>query len=105
MGQLRNVEVMATLHIEHTISDFDAWRAAFSRFGRARGDGGVLAARVYRPVDDDRYVLIDLDFTTVDQAERFREFLRTRVWSTPDNAPALAGSPITRILRAEPVHA
>lgn len=100
---LPSVEVMATLHIEHPIADFDTWRAAFGRFGSARADGGVLAARVYRPVDDDKYVLIDLDFATVDQARQFQRFLRTCVWSTADNAPALAGSPVTRIPQAEPV--
>jgi hypothetical protein len=94
---------MATLHIEHPITDFGTWRAAFDRFERARADGGVLAARIYRPVDDDKYVLIDLDFATVDQAQQFQQFLRTCVWSTPDNAPALAGTPVTRILQAEPV--
>ena len=96
---------MATLHIEHPITDFGTWRAAFDRFQGARADGGVLAARIYRPVDDDKYVLIDLDFATVDQAQQFQRFLRTRVWSTPDNAPALAGSPVTRILQAELVSA
>ena len=92
---------MATLHIEHPITDFGTWRTAFARFRTARTDGGVLTTRIYRPVDDDKYVLIDLDFTTVDQAEEFEEFLRTRVWSTPDDAPALAGTPVTRVLRAE----
>lgn len=92
---------MATLHIEHPITEFDTWSAAFDRFSQARADGGVLAARVYRPVDDDRYVLIDLDFGTIEQAQRFQQFLRTRIWSTPDNAPGLAGRPVTRILRAQ----
>jgi hypothetical protein len=96
---------MATLHIEHPISDFDTWRSAFDRFGGARADGGVVAARVYRPVDDEKYVVIDLDFANVEQAQRFEHFLRTRVWSNPDSAPALAGSPVTRILHAEPVSA
>jgi len=96
---------MVTLHIEHPITDFDTWRAAFDRFGRARADGGVLSARVCRPVDDDRYVLIDLDFATVHQAQQFERFLRTRIWSTRDDAPGLAGSPVTRILHAEPVSA
>jgi hypothetical protein len=90
---------------QHAITDFDTWRAAFARFGNARADGGVLAVRVYRPVDDDAYVLIDLDFATVGQAQQFQRFLGSRVWSTPDNAPALAGSPSTRILQAEPVSA
>ena len=99
---LPNLPVMATLHIEHPITDFGTWSAAFARFGGARADGGVLAARVYRPVDDDRYVLIDLDFGTVDQARQFREFLQNRVWSDSDAAPGLAGVPVTRILQGEP---
>jgi hypothetical protein len=47
--------------------------------------------------------MIDLDFSTVGQAEGFEQFLRTRVRSTPGNAPALTGTPVTRILQAEPV--
>jgi len=89
---------MTTLRIEHPITDFSIWRAAFGRFQGARTEGGVLATRIYRPVDDDKYVFIDLDFATDDQAEQFHQFLRTRVWSTPDNAPGLAGTPRTRIL-------
>jgi hypothetical protein len=96
---------MATLHIEHPITDFGTWRTAFGRFGEARANGGVLAERIYRPVDDATYVLIDLDFDTVEQAEKFDMFLHTRVWSTPGNAPALAGTPVTRILQAEPMTA
>jgi hypothetical protein len=96
---------MATLRIEHPITDFGTWRTAFGRFDGARADGGVLAARIYRPIDDDTYVLIDLDFATADQAQRFAQFLRTRVWPVSDNAPALAGTPVTRILRSEPLPA
>jgi hypothetical protein len=93
---------MATLRIEHPITDFGTWRAAFDRFDAARADGGALAARIHRPVDDENYVLVDLDFATADQAQRFEQFLRTSVWPAPDNAPALAGTPVTRILRSEP---
>jgi hypothetical protein len=92
---------MATLHIEHAIVDFDMWRAAFDRFAPARDRAGVLAHRVARPVDDPAYVVVDLDFATAEQAGRFLEFLRAEVWSSPANAPALAGTPRTRIL--EPV--
>ena len=94
---------MATLRIEHPITDFTTWQTAFARLSGARADGGVLAARVYRPVDDPQFVLIDLDFASVDQAQAFREFLHSRVWSTPENAPALAGAPLTRIMEPEPV--
>lgn len=93
---------MATLHIEHPISDFATWRAAFDRASGARTEGGVQSLRVYRPIDDPRYVLVDLDFNTVEQAQAFHQFLQTRVWSTPNNSPALAGTPLARVLQAEP---
>lgn len=89
---------MTTLHIEHAIVDFDLWRQAFERFATVRRESGVLAHRVLRPVDDARYVVIDLDFATAEQAQRFLTFLHERVWSSPENAPALAGTPQTRFL-------
>ena len=92
---------MATLHIEHPITDFGTWKAAFDRVAEAREKSGVRAHRILRPVDDAHYVVIDLDFPTAAQAERFLGFLRTKVWTSADNAPALAGTPQTRIL--EPV--
>lgn len=89
---------MVTLHIEHAISDFDTWKEAFDRFADLRDNNGVLRHRVHRPVDDPRYVLIELDFGTGHEATKFLDFLTTRVWSTPANAPALVGVPQTRIL-------
>lgn len=89
---------MATLHIEHAISDFDLWRGAFERFEHHRAQAGVRAARIQRPVDDPHYVVIDLDFDTVGGAEKFLDFLTTTVWSARDKSPALAGTPQTRIL-------
>jgi hypothetical protein len=92
---------MPTLHIEHPVTDLAVWRAAFDRFAERRRQGGVSAERIQRPVDDDRYVLVDLDFPTREQAERFLGFLETTVWASRDSSPALAGTPRTRIL--EPV--
>jgi hypothetical protein len=93
---------MTTLHIEHSIVDFATWRTAFDRFAEARAQAGVRAHRVQRPVDD-HYVVIDLDFDTAEQATRFLAFLRERVWSTPENSPALAGEVHTRVLEAADV--
>lgn len=39
---------MATLHIEHAITDFDTWAQAFARFGDARRQAGVRGHRVQR---------------------------------------------------------
>jgi len=89
---------MVTLHIEHAITDFGAWKQAFDRFADIRRDSGVLRHRVHRPQGDVCYVLIELDFGTVEEATKFRDFLTTRVWSTPANAPALAGTPRSRLL-------
>ena len=94
---------MNTLHIEHPISDFSTWSAAYARFAPRRRAGGVLAERVTRPVDDPRYVVVDLDFGTREEAEAFLAFLRAEVWSDPDRSPALAGTPVTRVLEVQPV--
>lgn len=89
---------MTTLHIEHPITDFDVWKAAFARFEQARAQSGVRAQRVYRPLDDPRYVVIDLDFDTSEDALRFLRFLETTVWASRDSSPALDGAPQTRLM-------
>ncbi|WP_026370613.1 hypothetical protein [Kallotenue papyrolyticum] len=89
---------MATLHIEHPISDLQTWLTAFGRFAEARQQGGVRAHRIYQPVGDDKYILIDLDFDTVDEAERFKRFLELNVWSSREASPGLAGTPQARVL-------
>jgi hypothetical protein len=89
---------MPTLHIEHPISDFDTWSAAYARFAQRRRRAGVVHERVSRPVDDPRYVMVGLDFDTLERAESFLRFLQTQIWAVPEQAPALAGTPRTRIL-------
>jgi hypothetical protein len=90
---------MPTLHIEHAISDLDTWLTAFNGFAGARQQAGVRSERVQQPVDDPRYIVVDLEFDTVEAADTFRHFLETKVWAIPDNAPALAGTPETMILQ------
>ena len=70
---------------------------SFDRFAAVRERSGVRSHRVSRPVDDARYVVVDLDFQTVGEAEKFLDSLRTTVWNSAQNAPALAGIPQTRI--------
>ena len=92
---------MATLHIEHPITDYSQWRAAFDRLAPVRRKAGVVAARVARPVDDPHYIVVGLDFDTTEQATSFLHFLETQVWASPIAAPALGGRPRTAILSAE----
>lgn len=89
---------MPTLHIEHPITDLETWLSAFNAFAEARRQAGVRAERVQRPVDNPSYIVVDLDFESVDEAEAFLHFLKDRVWAIPENAPALAGTPNTMIL-------
>jgi hypothetical protein len=89
---------MATLHIEHPISDIDTWLGAFGRFADAREKAGVRAVRIAQPVDDDNYIYVALDFDTVEKAEAFKRFLETNVWASADASPALKGTPTARVL-------
>ncbi|MEP7111901.1 MAG: hypothetical protein ABI862_01425 [Ilumatobacteraceae bacterium] len=94
---------MVTLHIEHPITDFETWAEAFALFAETRREAGVRAHRVQRPIDDPRYVMVDLDFDEVETATAFRDFLTAAVWAIPANAPALAGAPRTMLLEDAPV--
>jgi len=91
---------VATLHIEHGITDFSTWKANFDRFAVKRSEAGVTAHRIYQPHDNAAYVVIQLDFPSVEQAQAYREFLEAHVWSTPTNSPALVGSPRACVLVA-----
>jgi hypothetical protein len=51
-------------------------------------------------VDDSHYVVVELDFATLDQAQRLLGNLKAKVWNSPVAAPALAGAPQTRIMES-----
>ena len=95
---------MTTLRIEHPITDYATWRQAFNSFAAARDRAGVRRHRILRPVNDEQFVSVDLDFDTVHAAEEFLQFLQTSVWSDPGRSPALAGTPQTRILTPADEH-
>ncbi len=89
---------MSRLHIEHAITDYNTWRETFDRFSEVRASAGVLGAQLARPVDDDRFIVIDLEFATPDAAAGFATFLEQNIWSAPENSPGLAGHPRTMVL-------
>ena len=90
---------MPTVQIEHAIKDFDMWKAAFDRDPIDRRGLGVRAHRVYRPLDDPAYVIIDLDVETSAQAEECVAALQ-ELWRSRIAAPALAGAPRVRVVDA-----
>jgi hypothetical protein len=70
---------MYTLRIQHTVKDFDRWKAAFDEDPVGREASGVRHYRIFRVTDGQTSVLIDLDFERTEEAERFLAGLR-RVW-------------------------
>ena len=89
---------MFTVRIEHEIRDFDTWKAAFDRDPVGRERSGVRRHRIYRPLDEPNYVMIELDFDSAGEAEALLAALRRDVWQSATAAPALIGSPRARIV-------
>jgi hypothetical protein len=90
---------MGTLRVELQVRDYDLWRGAFARDAGGRQRSGVRRYRIFRPVDDPNYVMVDLDFDTAKEAQGFLEILRTQVWPSPEKAPAKVATPKTRIVQ------
>ena len=88
---------MVTLHIEHPVRDFDTWKSAFDGDPIRRERGGVRRYRVFRPLDDMRYILVDLEFDDLIAATAFQAALQ-ELWRSPQAANALGGTPQARIL-------
>jgi hypothetical protein len=88
---------MPILRLEHQITDFDVWKAAFDRDPVRRGQSGVRSHRVFRPLDDPNYIAVDLEFESAAEAERFQVSLG-RLWQSTDATPALVGTPRVRIV-------
>ena len=89
---------MPVLQIEHSVRDFDAWKAAFDSDPIGREKGGVRRYRIVRPVDDPNYVAVDLEFDSAGEAEAFRASLRD-LWRRVE-AEGLIESPRARIVEA-----
>jgi hypothetical protein len=71
---------MPILRIEHAVPDFNGWKRAFDSDPVDRKGSGVRRYRVLRSVDDANYVMIDLEFDTVEDAEGLLNNMR-RVWN------------------------
>ncbi|MBI1803652.1 MAG: hypothetical protein HY033_06650 [Ignavibacteriae bacterium] len=70
---------MIILQIEHKVPNFDAWKKAFDNDPINRNKSGVRRYRIFRPIDDPNYVIIDLEFNNVHDAESILAALR-KLW-------------------------
>lgn len=86
---------MVTLRIEHKIANYDGWKKAFDSDPINRKQSGVKRYRVYRPADDELFIVIDLDFDNLKQAQSTQVAL-TRIFGNIDGK--IIFGPQTRIL-------
>jgi hypothetical protein len=71
---------MPILRIEHSVPDYNGWKQAFDSDPVDRKGSGVRRYQVLRSVEDPNYVMIDLEFDSLDEAEGLLAKMR-RVWS------------------------
>jgi hypothetical protein len=71
---------MPILRIEHPVPSFDGWKAAFESDPVDRKGSGVRRYWILRSVDDPNYVMIDLEFDTLSEAEALLAAMRN-VWN------------------------
>ena len=64
---------------------------------------GVRRHRVFRPLDDPKYVVVELEFDTTAEADACGVALRG-LWSSREAAPALVGAPRVRMVEAVEDH-
>jgi hypothetical protein len=70
---------MIMLRIEHPIPNYEGWKQAFDSDPVGREKSGVRRYQILRPIDNPNYVMIDLAFDTIGQAEALLAAMRV-VW-------------------------
>jgi len=62
---------MPIVRIEHAVPNFEKWKQTFDSDPANRKGAGVRRYQIVRLRDDPNYVMIDLEFDGVDEAEGF----------------------------------
>jgi hypothetical protein len=70
---------MFILQIEHPVPNYDAWKNAFDSDPINRKQSGVRRYRVFRPIDQPNYAIIELEFDSINEAEGLLAAMR-EVW-------------------------
>lgn len=62
---------MPVVRIEHAVPNFEKWKQVFDSDPADRKGAGVRRYQVLRLQSDPNFVMIDLEFDTLDKAEAF----------------------------------
>ena len=83
---------MIIVRIEHEVMSYEGWKKAFDSDPIDRKKSGVKRYRIYQPHDNPKYVIIDLEFDTMTQAQathRALENMMTKVIGTLIIGPSI----------------
>jgi hypothetical protein len=88
---------MIILQIEHPVPDFDGWKKAFDSDPLNRKKSGVKSYRIFRPIGNPKYVIIELEFDNLKDAEAMHEALK-KLWVRVDGKVMM--SPQSKIIES-----
>ena len=86
---------MTILRIEHPVPTYDGWKKAFDADPIGRKRSGVTRYRIYRLVENLNYVVVDLEFNNLQDAETTLASLR-KLWEKVEGS--VMTGPQARIL-------
>ncbi len=81
---------MIILQIEHPVPNFDGWKKAFDSDPINRKQSGVRRYKISRQADNPNYVIVDLEFDNIKDAETALAALQ-KLWNRVEgsyNKPA-----------------
>lgn len=87
---------MFILQIEHQVPNFEGWKKAFENDPVDRKKAGVRRFKILQQADNPNYVIIELEFELLEEAEAMCTALQN-LWKKVDGK--IIFSPKTRILR------
>ncbi|HYT68293.1 MAG TPA: hypothetical protein VEL51_17830 [Vicinamibacterales bacterium] len=76
---------MPIVRIEHAVPNFEKWKQAFDSDPADRKGSGVRRYQILRLKNDPNYVMIDLEFDSISEADAFIGTMQ-RIWGGPGKA-------------------
>jgi hypothetical protein len=92
---------MYVLNFWHTVPDYAAWKKVFDGDPLHRAQSGVRRYTLRQPVDDERMIIGELEFATLDEVHTFAGRLRELWASLGSDVLADAQLRITKVLEAK----
>jgi hypothetical protein len=86
---------MFILHMEHAVPEFNGWKKAFDSDPLQRKQSGVTSYQISKCTDDPNYVIIELTFERLNEAQTMHQNLK-QLWGRVDGR--IMNNPQSRIM-------